>query len=23
MYATFTDLILKKAWWWPDKARNM
>jgi len=23
MCAAFTDLILKKAWWWPDKGRNM
>jgi len=23
MYAAFTDLILKKAWWWPDKGWNM
>jgi len=23
MYATFTDLIRKEAWWWPGKGRNM
>jgi len=23
MYAALTDLILKKAWWWLDKGRNM
>jgi len=23
MYAAFTDLIRKKAWWWPGKGRNM
>jgi len=23
MYTAFTDLIFKKAWWWPDKGRNM
>jgi len=23
MYAAFTDLIHKKAWWWPGKGRNI
>jgi len=23
MYAAFTDLMRKKAWWWPGKGRNM
>jgi len=23
MYATFTDLIPKKTWWWSGKGRNM
>jgi len=23
MYTAFVDLIHKKAWWWPDKGRNM
>jgi len=22
-FTAFTDVIRKKAWWWPEKGRNM